>query len=714
MENKTKICVGVTACLILILSIIAVVLLFLMNKKDTTTNYVVDDLQKNLNSRGINEIHVSSSNNCPTGTSPMFNFNFPGTDTICSCTNDETGRKKLVSIYKSACIFVSGYTCKKIKMDPATMHRFKGKMLCAKYSQFTYEGYKSIPKNGTCPDANWRVCGHTQSRKLCLPKTEPCPINSIVIQKANMDPAKLVEGNYKTINLDNDYKMYVSNKKTGEQIITGFKASYDAPCMSPNETKVPADYEASGLDGNYFYTEECEDTLGTSSAIDNRWKKEVGYSRLHMFNDNGYFQNYESTSAVNMKSLGAPGHYIYSRGYSDWNRNCVSDPKKSIHENIADLKSDQEGESKWGLSIAAGVLLIVAIISALIWLVFTFSKNSNANLVKCCCLWLCIILLAAIVLLALLFVRGTRDYPDNSKHWMQEGCGDAATTGLLQNIVGDKTKYLKYIGWALGLTGLAWLLLCCLPCCFGKSRSNFDDDVMRSNRHSNYTELVEDDVWDPNAGYQAYPSMKQETVVYKKTVVEPEVKTTYVAPEPVTTTYVEKTIVQPERRVTTTDYVAPEPITTTTYVAPEPVTTTTYVAPEPVTTTTYVQPERRVTTTNYVAPEPTTTYITQEPQVTTRYVNQEPQVTTTYVNQDPQVTRVVRDPVVRTEYRTSQPEYTTTSYTQQPNVVRTNIVQAEPTSTIRYVDGTPTYTTTNIGSGVRTYDDQGRIVTRNY
>ena len=63
-----------------------------------------------------------------------------------------------------------------------------------------------------------------------------------------MDPIKFVDGNYKTIKLDDDYKLYTSNKKTGEQIITGFKASYDAPCLSPNETKVLNDYETSGLD----------------------------------------------------------------------------------------------------------------------------------------------------------------------------------------------------------------------------------------------------------------------------------------------------------------------------------------------------------------------------------------------------------------------------------------------------------------------------------
>ena len=693
MENKTKICVGITACLILILTIIALVLVFLLNKRDTTSNYVVEDLQKNLKSKGIKEVVVSSSNKCPTGTAPLFNFEFPGTDTICSCTNDETGRKKLVSIYKSACVFVMGYTCKKIKMDPATMHRFKGKLLCARYSDFSYEGYKQIPKNGSCPDANWRVCGHSANQKLCLPAVEPCPINSVVIQKANMDPIKLVEGNYKTIKLDNDYKLYTSNKKTGEQIITGFKASYDAPCLSPNETKVPNDYETSGLDGNYYYTEECEDTMGTSSAVDNRWKKEVGYSRLNLFNDNGYFQNYESSGALDMKSLSAPGHYIYSRGYSDWNRQCTSDPNKTLSENIAQLKSDEDGESKWGLSVAAIVLLFVAIISALIWLVYTFTKNSNASMVKCCCIWLCLVLLATIVVLALLFVRATRDYPENSKHWMKENCGDATTSGMLQNIVGNKSKFLKYIGWALGLTGLAWLLLCCLPCCFGKSRKNFDDDVMRSNRRSNYTELIEDDypdqVFDPNAGYQAYPNMKTETVVYKKTVAPPP-------PEPITTT----TYVAPEP-VTTTTYVAPEPVTTTTYVAPEPVKTTTYVTQEP-TTTTYVEPERRVTT----------TYVTQEPKVSTTYVSQEPKVTTRYVN----------DPVVRTEYRTSQPEVV--SYSNQPRIVSTNYVPAEtsnvvrteyaqPTSTIRYVDGNPTYTTTNIGSGIRTIDEQGRTIYRN-
>ena len=681
MEKNHKICVGITACLVLILSIVALVLVFLLKTKDSSSNLVVNDLQKNFKSKGFNDITYSASNNCPTGTEPLFNWQFPGTDTICLCTNDETGNKKLVSIYKSACVFVSGYTCKKTKMDPALMHRFKGKMLCGRPSEYSYEGYENIAKNGTCSKADWRVCGHTEGRKLCLPKTSTCPINSVIITKTNLDPTKLVEGDYKTIKLEDDYKIYFSNKKTGEKIITDFGAGYDPPCISPRETKVPTDYNTSGLDGNMYYTEECEDTMGTSSAYDPRWKKEIEYSRKDLFNDNNYFQNYESSKAIDMRSLGAKGHYIYSRGYSDWNRACTSDPNKSISENFEQLKSTQEGESKYGLSVAAIVLLFVAIISALIWLVYAFTKNANPSFIKCCCIWLCLLLLAIIVILVLLFIRATKDYPENSGNWMKENCGDSTTSGLLQNIVGNKSRFLKYVAWALGLTTLAWLLLCCLPCCLGRGKANFDEDVMRSNRRSNYTELVEDDyqdqVFNPNAGYQAYPEVRDGPVIYKRTV-ETEVKSNYVPPPP-------------------------EPVTTT-----------------------YVQPERRVTT----------TYVPQEPQVTTTYVNREPQVTTTYVAQEP-TTRIIQEPVTRTEYRTSQPEYTTT-YVNQPNVTRTeyvqgepqiirttennpvtsnirsNVIRGEPTSTVRYVNGTPTYTSSNIGSGIRTYDDQGRLITRDY
>ena len=714
MEQRTKLCVGITACLILLLTIIALVMVFLLKTRDSTSNVVVSDMQKNFMSKGINDIKYSDGNKCPTGSEPLFNFDFPGTDSICSCTHDETGRKKLVSIYKSACVFVSGYTCKKIKLEPSTMHRFRGKLLCAVRSELSYEGYKSVPKNGTCGDDTMRVCGHTDSRKLCLPKTEPCPINSIVISRANMDPLKIIEGNYKTIKLDDDYKMYFSNRKTGNKIITDFKTSYEHPCISPNETKVPVDYEASGLNNSSYYVEECEETLGTSSAVDPRWKKEANISRLNLFNDNGYFQDYESTSSVNMKSLAAPKHNIYSRGYSDWSRQCTSDPNQSLNQNFTNLKSDQKGESKWGLSVAAIVLLVLAIISALIWLVYTFTKNANLNVVKCCCMWLCLLLLAAIVVLGILFFRATKDYPENSSHWMKEGCGDATTTSLLQKTVGNKSKFLKYAAWALGLTGLAWLLLCCLPCCIGKSRANFDDDVMRSNRKSNYTELVEEDYeqtdFNPNAGYQAYPEMKQQTVVYQKQV-EPEpaperfVETTYVVKE-------QPVIVEPERRVTTT-YVTQEP--TQVVLEPERRVTTTYVTQEP--TQVNIEPERRVTTT-YVSQPPTTTYVNAEPTTTTRYVNAEPTTTTRYVNAEPTTTTryVNAEPTTTTRYVNAEPT-TTTRYVSQPDTT-TRYVSGEPrvirtgndlnlTSNVRteYVNAQPTST-------IRTIDDQGRVVTR--
>ena len=86
--------------------------------------------------------------------------------------------------------------------------------------------------------------------------------------------------------------------------------------------------------------------MGTFSTVDNRWKKEAGYSRLNLFNDNGYFHNYESSGSLDMKSLSSPGNYIYSHGYSDWDRQYTSDRSKSLSEDFAQLKSDQDGESK--------------------------------------------------------------------------------------------------------------------------------------------------------------------------------------------------------------------------------------------------------------------------------------------------------------------------------------------------------------------------------
>ena len=144
--------------------------------------------------------------------------------------------------------------------------------------------------------------------------------------------------------------------------------------------------------------------------------------------------------------------------------------------------------------VATIVLFFVAIISLLIWLVYILTKNPSASMIKCCCIWLFIVLLATIVILSLLLVPATRDYPENSKkkHSLKKNWGDTTTPEMLQNIIRNKSKFLKYIGWVLGLNGLAWLLLCCLPCCFGKGRKNFGDDVIRSNRRSNYTKMIED------------------------------------------------------------------------------------------------------------------------------------------------------------------------------------------------------------------------------
>ena len=312
------------------------------------------------------------------------------------------------------------------------MHRFKGKLLCAERSKISYEGYKLIPKNGTCGGPDMRVCGVTMNRKLCLPKTESCPINSIVISKTAMDPKKVVDGNYKTIELDDGYNMYFSNQFTENKIITEFKTTYESPCLSPDEVKVPADYETGGLDNTIYHVEECKNTMGSSSAIDPRWTKEISVSRLSLFNENGYFRGYESSYTINMKSLDVPNHYIYSRGYSDWDRQCMSDPNKSINDNLTDLKSDQEGESKERLSIAAIVLLSIAIVAAFLWLISSFKDKDILKYTKSCFVWLVILLLAIIIILGILFSRAFKDYPENSENWMKEECGDETTSAIIK------------------------------------------------------------------------------------------------------------------------------------------------------------------------------------------------------------------------------------------------------------------------------------------
>ena len=660
---------GLSACCVLILSIIAIVMLGFLVKRDSNTNNVVTDLENNFQSRAIMDIKSSDSNQCPSGYESMFNFEFPGTDYVCLCVNDKTGKKRLESVYTTGCVLVSGYTCKKTKMEKGLLSKYRGKHLCAKRSEHSYEGYTLVAKNGNCPDGQ-RTCGFTSTKRMCLASTETCPLNSIIISKNDLTAEQIANFSYRTIHLDDGYKLYYSNKATGSHIPTEFKLSYDPPCISPDEVKVPEDYDVSALDGTRFYVSECKNKYGTDSAYDNRWKKEDNHSRARLFNENNYLVNYESSRILNMTHLDSTGHFLYSRGYADWDRKCTSDSSVSVHDNFNSLTSTQKGESKRGLSIAGIILFLIAAISAIIWLVYIFGKSENKNPVNMCCwAWLCIILVAAVVCTALLFMRTNKDYPKNHKNWTQEGCGDDMTSSIVKKVVDGKTSFWRYALGGLILGALALLALCCTCCCLRKTKHSYDP--MRENTYSAYTELKEDNQYQFNPNSQgAYPEVKskQNTVYEDKvyTYQEPEVNREYVKAQPA---------------YKTVEVKQAEP----TYV------NTTYVQPEPVVRTEYVKAEPTYTNTTYVNAEPT-------------YTN------TTYVK---------ADPVVRTEYVKAEPTYTNTTYVKaEPTYTNTTYVNAEPnyTSNVKYIQGEPT--TTYISGGgnttgnVRYLSSSGREITR--
>ena len=614
------------------MSIIAMVLVFLIKKQDNTSNLVISDIQNNLNSRGIMDITANTTGKCSSPYTPLLNNEFPGTDSLCECENDETNQKKLTSIYKSACVFVSGYTCKKIKLPASHMKTYRGKTLCAKRSEFSYEGYTSIDLNESCASGS-RVCGHTTSKKLCLKNSYKCPINTIRIQKTPLSAEDIARNlNYKTLDLDDGYKLHFSNKATGSKIITQFKTGYSPMCVSPHETIVPEDFGNSGLEKSMDWVTECEETMGTSKTTDPRWTKMDNHSLQRLYAENGYFKNYEDTSVVSPTKLNNNKHYLYERSYGDWSKKCTSDSKKSISENLNGLTSKQEGESKRALSIAAITILIIAAVSALIWLIYTFLPNSKQALVMGCWVWMCLLLIAAVVICSILFYRCNKDLPSDSDKWKQAGCGDSTTSGLIGNVVDKKSQYWKWALGALCLTGGSLALMGGALFAFkGKGSSN-NDDIMRSNRTSNYSEMVEDenDVYEnfnpTNSSSQPYPE-----VMSQPHYIEPEVNArTYNAPDQtdmvdgndffdqeggfedvVEDRGIEYKNTQPEYFNNVPQELYQNPV----QVQQEPnyyqnqLPQTTYVQAQP--QTTYVQPQ-----TTYVQAQPQTTYVQAQPQTT--------------------------------------------------------------------------------------------------
>ena len=645
VDQKVKLCVGISACLILIMSIIAMVLVFLVKKQDTSSNLVITDIQNNLNSRGIMDITANTTGKCTSPYTPLLNNEFPGTDNLCECINDDTKQKKLTSIYKSACVLVSGYTCKKIKWPAAHMKTYRGKTLCAKRSQFSYEGYTAIGLTESCA-SGYKVCGHTISKKLCLKDSYKCPLNTIRIQKTPLSAEDIARNlDYKTIDLDDGYKMHFSNKATGSKIITQFKTGYSPMCVSPEETIVPVDFENSGLDKSMDWVTECEETMGTSKTTDPRWTKMDNHSLQRLYAENGYFKNYEDTSSISPTKLNNSKHYLYERSYGDWNKKCTSDPNKSISENLTDLSSNQEGESKRALSIAAITILIIAAISALIWLIYTFLPNSKQVLVMGCWVWMCLLLIAAVIVCSILFYRCNKDLPSDSEKWKQAGCGDSTTSGLINNVVEKKSQYWKWALGALCLTGGSLALMGGALFAFkGKGSSN-NDDIMRKNEHSNYSEMIEgdNDVYEnfnpADSSSQAYPE-----VMSQPHYIEPEVNARTYAPEQTDQVdgndffdqeggyddvnevnevqNIEYKNTQPEYFNNAPQELYQNPVQPETnyFQNQQP---TTYVQSQP--TTTYVQP-----TTTYV--QPTTTYVQNQPTTSNYTYGQEPYDQVNYGN----------------------------------------------------------------------------------
>lgn len=481
VERKTSICCSVfTALLVLFISIggIAMISVIIMNKNSDSV--IIEDIKKNLGSKGMAEIRQSTGKKCPDGLKPIFNTLFPGTNTVCFCKKLSDGTYTIEEGGGSNCgRSTQEYFCKKQAIDPIVLFKYRNKVLCVKETEFNYEAYTPVKDKNQCPQGT-RACGKDQSHFLCLSHNYTCPINFLKIEKiSGTNPYVGSLPGYQNFILNDDYHLIYSHENYDGQIVAQTDWSLGDICMNPKNLEVG---DLGGLEflANYDdMVNTCPKELGPDN--DTRWNEMDRYNFLTWLGENSeVFANLRESEVTGPSKLSRP-LYLSKRSYLHFNKKCKTDKNLSIQANLAIMSGSEDSPSGSSKSfiIALLVFLCIMFVFALGYCICACNGSFSGNSLGICCCVLTLCVIIASILAGLCSYKAGLQSVRNPQMMTTE-CVDRLTADQFRYAFAKKA--LLFIG--CGLLALFLLLgalfLCCnRSCCWVKDHPRLRRAEMR-------------------------------------------------------------------------------------------------------------------------------------------------------------------------------------------------------------------------------------------
>ena len=487
-KGKCNTCGAISACAIMLFGIVGIVLLSQISTKTDNSSMTIDGISKNLNSRGIIEI-VGSKNACPTGYKTLFENKFPGTTDVCFCKSQTSGKYQYNTPKSGKC----PHGCKFMNLPKTDLKMWRGIILCAKMSEFSYDSY--VHTNKDCPSGS-RICGRDQNAYLCMKNAYQCPVNYMAIVNSTPDLSKIPGG--KIINLAGGRYLVYSNENVKSQIIVETKWSFAGTCMDPATIPIK---DKTGLNMFNFYDrldDTCPSVYGETK--DKRWTTMDRYSLAYLFGENtAYFRNLDLGTELDPRYLNQE-IVLEKRGYLHFNKKCKWDQSRSSHDNINMMQTSREDQAKsQSYLYGAYTMLGLAIFSALVYFCLALNANKSIGGMTCCCVWLTLlVLIAAALIAAYCFSSKSKVEIDQRKYTSQ--CLDVGSSKQITNIKSTDKRNLMLGAIALGACLLGAMLLCLNRCCCWVKDKKKKKDKDGYSHHSHSSHSDDDNRHNNNSG----------------------------------------------------------------------------------------------------------------------------------------------------------------------------------------------------------------------
>ena len=487
-------CGMVTGCLVMALAIAGAIVVSYIAKRNEAQGAIITNISDNFQTRGIIDI-VRANLICPGGYDELFKNKFEGTLEACHCRHANNS-----TFYWSAARTVNNKShnhnrnrhrchsnCSLVTVSPMILKKYRGVLLCAKRSEFNYDGYRSAKSVSMCPSGT-RSCGKDQTNFLCQKNAYPCPVNYMklshgVPQIENIPGAKVIE-------LVNGYNLVYSNENVEGQIIVETDWVFKHKCLDPNKVLID---EWEGLSLFRFYSKlakECPDVGG--EQLDTRWSTMDQYRFDYLLAENSsYFYNLGKGDKLDPIYLNR-SIQLQKRGYLHFKKNCKWDLHGSTHDNIQMLNQSNLSDKNNGsaLLIASIALFIVLSVAGLVYFCVSMQSNKLPNAAIGC---YCFVLILLIIITSLLcaYMNGAKGNYKLDLNDFNGECVDPLTSKQIDYLKDSNNSATKKTIIALILSTIGLLLVlgaCCTGCkCSGSSRyfSNYGDTDHAMNTHDN-------------------------------------------------------------------------------------------------------------------------------------------------------------------------------------------------------------------------------------